>query len=149
MDAFSDGIFRRISTRSQNHVAHLVSGISNFIETQLPRQRLDFNLQYSRDNLDCSIPGHSPEITSFLLDTPDLPHEVLHSFWSSNHRTYRLGQCSHDNGPIPWFMVKAYQGLSKQGRTPIWFTWLSSILQQLPTIQSELIVSHIQPPSTD
>ena len=122
----------------------------NFSATVLYRMSsLDLNLQYSRDNLEWSIPGYSPEITSFFLDAPDLPHEVLHSFWSSKHRTYRLGQCSHDNGPIPWSMVKAYQGLSKQGRTPIWFTWLSSILQQLPTIPSELTTSHIQPPSTD
>src|SRR5437868_10815723 len=39
--------------------------------------------------------------------------------------------------------------MSKQGRTPIWFIWLSSILQQLPEIPSELHTYHTQAPSTD
>src|SRR5947207_10218574 len=46
-------------------------------------------------------------------------------------------------------MVKSYQGMPKQGRTLIWFIWLSSILQQLPEIPSELHTYHTQAPSTD
>ena len=82
---------------------------------------LDLTLQYCRDEDQWSIIGHSPEITQLFLDAPDLPAHVLRSFWSSNHNTYRLGQCALDNRPIPWSMVKSHQGMSKQGRTPIWF----------------------------
>src|SRR2546430_4234945 len=39
--------------------------------------------------------------------------------------------------------------MSKQGRTPIWFIWLSSILQQLPEIPSEIHAYHTRAPSTD
>src|SRR2546430_6721306 len=46
-------------------------------------------------------------------------------------------------------MVKSHQGMSKQERTPIWFIWLSPILQQLPEIPSELHTYHTQAPSTD
>ena len=46
-------------------------------------------------------------------------------------------------------MVKSHQGMSKQGRTPIWFIWLSSILQQLPEIPSEIHAYHNRAPSTD
>jgi len=46
-------------------------------------------------------------------------------------------------------MVKSHQGLSKQGRTPIWFIWISSILQQLQEIPSELYTYHTHVPSKD
>src|SRR2546430_10290829 len=39
--------------------------------------------------------------------------------------------------------------MSKQGRTPIWFIWLSSILLQLQEIPSELYTYHTHAPSTD
>src|SRR5437764_11092586 len=80
---------------------------------------LDLSLRYCRDEDQWSIVGHSPEITQLFLDAPDLPAHVLRSFWSSNHNTYRLGQCALDNRPIPWSMVKSHQGMSKQGRIPI------------------------------
>src|SRR3990170_5384714 len=110
---------------------------------------LDVNFQYCRDISDWSIPGQSPEITTFLLDAPDFPPTVLRSFWSSNHHTYRLGQCTHDSGPLPWSIVKAYQGLPKQGRTPIWFIWISAILRHLPPVQTELHTCRNRLPSTD
>ena len=110
---------------------------------------LDLTLQYCRDISEWSIAGHTPEITQFFLDAPDLPAQVLHSFWSSNHSTYRIGQCTYDNQPLPWSMVKSLQGLSKKGRTPIWFLWLSSILQHIPTIPSEISAYHTKIPSTD
>ena len=110
---------------------------------------LDVSVQFCRDTNEWSIPGHSPEITSFLLEAPDLPIKVLRSFWSSNHHIYRFGQCIYDNVPLPWGLIKAHQNLSKKDRTPLWFDWIMSIIQHLPPIQSELQASQIHAPSTD
>src|ERR1043166_1991998 len=84
-----------------------------------------------------------------MLDTSDLPVIVLPSLWSTNHQIYRIGQCTSHDGFLPWSIIKASLGLSKQGRTPTWVSWLTSTYNHPLTQTSDMPTTCSMVPTTD